>query len=298
MRAKQADDLGSGLGRQCVAAQSVHIISLNHRIRLVVLLPDFCLQFFCHGVDPLQVHAHRHQRCLAGTGNGIVLGTAGQSSQAQGHQFLNPGHEFAHNLVGVGPVLVNFRTGMTALQTVNHQPDAGAVNSPPFHRQRNGGSCTAGTGDGEHALPFRIHIHQTAAAERGQIDGICSQQTDFLIGGNNHFQRRMGDGGIGQHSQSHCHRDTVIGAQGCTLGEHHFVIMGNIQALSGHVNVAVGILLTDHIHMALKHYRQMVLHTAGTIGKKDDVVRFILNIFKAMFLRKRHQIIGNHFGIP
>ena len=41
--AEQADDLGRRLGRQAVAAQRVHVESLNDGIRLVVLFPNLRL---------------------------------------------------------------------------------------------------------------------------------------------------------------------------------------------------------------------------------------------------------------
>ena len=47
--AQQADDLGGGLGRQAVAAQSVYVESLNGGFRLVVGFPDFRLQLLRDG---------------------------------------------------------------------------------------------------------------------------------------------------------------------------------------------------------------------------------------------------------
>lgn len=85
--AEQADDLGCRLCGQAVSAQRIHVKRLNDGIRLVVLFPNLRLQFLRHGVDPLQLNAHSHQRRLTGTGNGVVLGAADREVRHSGMSF-------------------------------------------------------------------------------------------------------------------------------------------------------------------------------------------------------------------
>ena len=87
--AQQCDDLGSLLRGDGVAAESVHVIAVDLHIRLVILLTDLLLQLGSHIVDPLQAHTQRHQIHRAGTGNGVVLGTAGDGGNGQGHHLLH-----------------------------------------------------------------------------------------------------------------------------------------------------------------------------------------------------------------
>jgi hypothetical protein len=71
----------------------------------------------------------------------------------------------------------------------------------------------------------------------------------------------------------------------------------HIQTVGLHIDGAVGILITDHVHMALQDHRSMILHAAGTFLEKDNVVVFILNIADIMLLGKGHQIIGDLLGV-
>ena len=275
---EQANDLGSGFVRKAVASQSIHVKGLNQRFRLVVLLPYLRLEFLGNVVDSLQVNAHGNQGCLAGTGDGVVLGAAGQGSQPQRHELLNSRHKLAHELIGVGAVLVDFRAGVAALQAGDGQADAGTIDGPALHRQRNCGSGAAGAGHGEDAFVLGIQVNQGAALQHGHIDGISAQHTDFLVNGDDNLQRRMGNGLVGQKRHGVGQGNAVIAAQGSTLGEDIAAVMGQVQALNGHVQGHIGVLFADHIHVALEDYGLMVFHAAGALPEENDVAHFVLNI--------------------
>ena len=249
--AEQADDLGRRLCGQAVAAQRIHVKRLNDGIRLVVFFPNLRLQFLRHGVDPLQLNAHSHQRRLTGTGNGVVLGAAGQGGQAQRHELLNAIHEFAHDLVGVGAVLVDLRAGMAALQAVHAEPDAGAVNRLPLCGQADGRGRAAGTGHGENPLILGIQIDHRPAFQFGQVDDIRAQHPDLLVHGDDDLQRRMGNGVVRQQRQSVGNGNAVVAAEGGAFGEHKLIVMSDIQPLLLHVQRAVHVLFAHHIHVPL-----------------------------------------------
>ena len=276
--AEQSGHLGCRFGGQGIAAQRIHVKCLNRGVRLIVLLPDLRLQRVGDLIDPLQLNAHSHQCSLAGTRNGIVLGTAGERGQAQRHDSLNPAHEFAHDLVGVGTVFMNLRAGMAALQAIHYQPDAGAVDGFPLRWQGDAGMASTGAGNGEDSLVLGIQIQQHPAIEHGQVNHIRAQHSDFLIHRNYHFQRRMGNGRIIQQRQRVGNGNSVVTAQRGSVGIYILIVVSHIQTFCRHIQCAGRLLLADHVHMALQDHRGMVLHTAGAILKNDYIIRLVLNI--------------------
>ena len=169
--AEQTDNLCGNLSGQCIAAQRIQIEGLNGCLRLVILFPNLSLQRFGNAVDALQIDTHSNHTDLTGTGNCIVLGAAHKGRQAQGHQSLNTAHEFAHNLVGIGAVLVDLRTGVTALQAIHTQTDARTVDrtASGIHRDRSSG--TTGAGNRENTLVLGVQVQQESTLQLRQING-------------------------------------------------------------------------------------------------------------------------------
>ena len=295
--AQQGDDLARGSGGQSVAAQCVHVESLHNGFGLFVLLPDLSLQLLGNAVDALQVDAHSHQVGSAGTGDGVVLGTAGETGQTQGHQVLDAAHELAHDLVGVGTLLVDLHTGMTALEAIHHQADAGAIDGTALAGQGDGSGCAAGAGNGKDALFLGVDVDEGTALQLMQVCHSSAQHTDLLVHSDDDFQRRMRNGGVSQQSQRKSDGDAVIAAQGGALGVDILTVVGHIQALGGHIDGAVSILLADHIHVALNDDGIVILVTAGAFLEQDNVVGLVLDIAQAVFLGEAHQIIADDLGV-
>ena len=230
--------------------------------------------------------------------NGIVLDPTSEGSQAKGHLLLNPAQELTHNLIGIATVLMDFRAGMATAQAVHTQADARTVNCVSGSLQTDGCPGTTCAGNGKYPLLLGIQIDHGSALEHGNINGIGTQQAHFLVHGDNYFQRRMGNGFVRQQSHSKGNCNSVIAAQGRTLCEDRHLIMGDIQSLGSHVQLAVRVLIADHIHVSLKNHRCMVFHTTGAISKQNHIVYFILNVLQALLFGKRDQIVTDHFGIP
>ena len=226
-------------------------------------------------------------------GNGIVLGGAGDTGKAKGHELLDTVHKLTHDLVGICPAPVDVHTGVAALKAVHTEADTGAVDRTAVHIQADGGSSAAGTGYGEDPLFLAVQIDELPALQFPQVDDISTQHSDLLIHGDDDLQRGMGDGLVCQQRHGIGNGNAVIAAKGGTPGEDKTLIMGHIQALILHVDGAVRILLADHIHMALKDHRRMVLHAAGTLLEEDHIAGFVLNVTKSLFLRKGNQIVRN-----
>ena len=295
--ADHGDDLGSGLGGQSVAAQSVHVEGLNSCFGLIVLCTDLGLQLLGDIIDALQMGTHGNHVGGTGTGDGVVLGAACKGSQAQGHQILDTAHELAHDLVGVGAVLVDLNAGVAALETINSQTDAGAVDSTALASQGDGSGSTTCAGNGEDALFLGIDVDQGAALQIVQVDDRSAQHANLLVNGDDDFQRRMGNGGVGHQSQSKGNGNAIVAAQSGALGVDIAAIVGDIQALGGHIDGAVGILLADHVHVALDDDGIVILVAAGAILENDHIVGLVLAVAQAVLLGVVHQIVADGLGV-
>ena len=241
--------------------------------------------------------AHGHQRHSTGTGNRIILGSTGEFRQAQGHQLLDTAEEFAHDLVGIGPILMNLHTGMSALQAIHRQLHAGAIDCSTLNGHGNGASGTAGAGNGEHTLLLGVDVNQGTSLKFGQVDAGGTFHAGLLIHGNDHLQRRMGNGLVCQDGQCISQSNAIIAAQGRPLGEHIAAIVRHIQALGLQIDGTVLILFANHVHMALDNHRGMILHAAGAFLEHNHVVQLILHIPDSMLLGKGHQIVADGLGI-
>ena len=192
---------------------------------------------------------------------------------------------------------MDLHTGVSALQAVHHQPHTGAVNSSALNRQSDLTAAAAGAGHSKDTLILGVDVNESPASQVGQVDTLSSEHTRFLVHGDDHLQRRMGNILVSQQRQRISDSDTVIAAQRCTLGKHKLAVMGHIQAVGIHIDGAVGILFADHIHMPLQDNRRVILHTAGAIAENDHIIKFVLLIPQTVGLGKIHQKITDPFGI-
>ena len=294
---QQRNDLGSAFRGQCIAAKGVQIIAVDPCFGLVKLLPQFLLERIRHIIDPLGVHTQHNQADGGRSGNGVVLCAAFQLGDAERHDLLHSAQQLTHHLVGIGPLLVDLHAGVAALKAFHRQLDAGTIDHSALQRQADGGSCATSAGNREDTLFLGVQIQHGASFQPGKIDAGSAEHTGLLIHGDDDFQRRMGNGLIGQNGHGISHSDAVIAAQGSTTGENIGAVMGHIQALSLHIDGAIRILVTDHVHVALQDHRGMILVAAGTFLIEDHIIQFILLVTDAVFLRKRHQIVADGLGI-
>ena len=295
--ADQGDGFGGILLRQCIAAQCVSIISLDRSGGFVKVGTDLCLQFGSDIVDKFQIIAQSDGVGLAAVANYIILSAAAIGYQAHRHFFLDTAQEFAHYLIGIGSVLMDLHTGVAGLQTIHHQTDRGAVHSLPGKGHRNGSPGAASAGNGEDALILGVDVQQHLALQHTKIDAGSTEHTCLLVNSNHQFQRRMLNVLIGRQCHSDSYSDTVVTAQGGALGEDIIAVMSQIQAVSLHIDGAIGIFFADHIHMALNDDRLVVLHTAGAGNENNHVVQLVLNVTQALLLSKVDQIIADDLGV-
>lgn len=187
---------------------------------------------------------------------------------------------------------------MTALQAVHAEPDAGAVNRLPLCGQADGRGRAAGAGHGENPLVLGVQIDHRSALQFGQVDDVRAQHSDLLVHGDNDLQRRVGNGVVRQQRQGISNGNAVVAAQGSTFCEHKLIVMGDVQPVLFHVQRAVHILFTHHVHMTLQNHGGMRFHAAGAVSKENHIVCPILNVPQAMLFGKIYQIIGYFLRIP
>ena len=192
---------------------------------------------------------------------------------------------------------MDLHAGVTALEAVHSQSNAGTINCPTLHRQGQGGAAAAGTGNGKDAFFLRVDIDEGTTLQHGKVNIRCTQHANFFIHSDNHFQWRMWDTAISQQSKRIGNCNTIVTTQSGSLGIHKFSVMGNIQSLSLHIDGAICIFFANHVHMSLKNHRGMILHATSSGPKQNHVVAVILNIAQIMFLGKSNQVITDHFRI-
>ena len=129
---------------------------------------------------------------------------------------------------------------MTALQAVHAEPDAGAVNRLPLCGQADGRGRAAGAGHGENPLVLGVQIDHRSALQFGQVDDVRAQHSDLLV-----------HGIVRQQRQSVGNGNAVVAAKGGTFCEHKLIVMGDVQPVLFHIQRAVHVLFTHHVHVTL-----------------------------------------------
>ena len=187
---------------------------------------------------------------------------------------------------------------MAAPEAVHAEPDAGAVYRLPVCRQADGRRGSACAGHGKDALVLGIQVNHGSSLQSGQVDGVRTQHSDFLVHRDDDFQGRMWNGVVRQQRQGVGHRNAVVTAKGRTPGKDIFVVVAQLQALYLHIDGAVRVLFAHHIHVSLQNHGGVILHAAGARAEQNHIILLILLIPKAVLLRKGHQVVGNLLGIP
>ena len=205
-------------------------------------------------------------------GDCIVLSATLQLGNAHGHQRLYTAEKFTHYLVGVGAVLVDFYTGVAALQAFHGQFDTRTVNSPTGNWQQKICSCAAGAGYSENTLFLTIKIQHSAALQGGKINSVGAVHTGLFVHSENDFQGRVGDGLVSKQRHSISHSNTVVTTQSGAFGKDPLTIVCDVQAFLIHINGAISVLVANHINVTLDNHRLMILHATGAFTEEQDIV--------------------------
>ena len=101
----------------------------------------------------------------------------------------------------------------------------------------------------------------------------------------------MGDRFIEQGRQRRRHADAAVGTQRRTLGLHPSAVDTGADGIVLEVELHVGILLADHIHVRLENHGRMLL-VAGRGGlAHNDVADLVGTALDAVFAGEGYQIL-------
>ena len=199
--------------------------------------------------------------CLAG--NCIGQTTRLDIGKSQVILLLTHINEAGKQFVGVGALLVNVVTAVSAAQTLHLQfkeehASGGVLKRVRHLRIRAATACTAHK---DFALVLAVKIHQHASLHEARLHTFCTGQTSFLVACENTFNGTMLDVRTAQDSHLHGHADTVIRAQRCTLCLHPFAVHISLDGILVKVELHIGVLLAHHVHVALQDEGLAVLHS-------------------------------------
>ena len=109
------------------------------------------------------------------------------------HRLAQLVEKAAHELVGVGPALVDLRSRVAAGES--GEGDGGRLTGHRFtsHRDVAVRLQSAGTADQQKPLVLRVQIDHGSRLEGGAVQSGGAQHAHLLIRGENHLQRRMGN---------------------------------------------------------------------------------------------------------
>ena len=182
---------------------------------------------------------------------------------------------------------------MSADQTIHVDVHDFSIEGLSDDRQCDRRTAAAGTSGKHHALVLGIHVQKDVAFDRGQVDGMRTVHADFLGYRADELQPRMAQRLRIQQSQCIGHGDAVIAAERRSLCADVIAVDLQVQAFLLHIFRDAGILLADHVHMALQNDRLLVLIAFGSLFDDDHVVQFVLIDLKSAVLCKFHQVIAD-----
>ena len=233
--------------------------------------------------------------CLAG--NGVVQSASLYVGYQDGHllQFLI--QEAEEQFVGIGTLFVDIVTGVTARQALHAKADEELALRRGLLLVVEGGrsATTAGTGDKDFALVLRVEVDEVLARHEVVLHALGTGQAGLLVAGEDALQRTMLQTVVGQNGHLHGHANAIVGSQGGTLGPHPFAIDVGLDGIAVEVELAVGILLAHHIHVALQDDGGLALHPRRSGFAYDDIAHLVATSLQAQLLPILEQEVYHPF---
>jgi len=136
----------------------------------------------------------------------------------------------------------------------------------------------------QYTLILRVQIDQLVTGQLGAVKSKRAKHSDFLVGSDKGFNRRMCQRVIAQDRKDHCHSNTVIAAQCCTLGSDVIAVHINLDTVGEEVEVHAFVLLADHIVMALQNNRISVfVPCTGGLADNHIICRIPVALQSVLF---------------
>ena len=268
-------------------------VRFRHR-KLILYLSQEYIQ--CHPY--IFFISHRHGTNGMGfSRNGIMQVTSVNVTQTQIILLHQDYQETVEQLVGIGTILIDVITRMSASQSFNCHTEEEITFRSCCHRARkfSCGTGTSGTADKQFTFIFRIQVYQNIPAHETFFQGKRSGQSRFLIHCKQAFQRSVLNIICSQHSQFSRHTDTIISTQCGTFRLQPFPINVSFNRVCLKIMYCLVVFLTYHVHVRLQHHFFQIFHTSGSRFANQDISSLIHFIFQRMGFCKVHQIISDFF---
>ena len=145
--------------------------------------------------------------------NGIIAKPSVDTDNAVFTHFFETVKKTCQQNVGIGSAAVDTFAGMTAAKSFYRECEDFTFFIAAFCLVCQADFRSTGAGRCNKSLILRVKVDHPAASESGQIHLVGAQESDFLVDGENAFQRRAGDGLIHQKGQHDCDSNSVITAK-------------------------------------------------------------------------------------
>src|SRR5574344_37972 len=135
-------------------------------------------------------------------------------------------------------------------------------------------------------LTFRliIQVEKDVSFQSSLFQMIDTIHTSFLIHCKQGFQRTVLQCIVFKNGHSSSHANAIVTAKGCAFRFHPVAVNISLDRVCQEIMVAVGSLLGNHIHVALKCHRLAVLQSFRSRFTEDDVSSVVLERFNVAFL--------------
>ena len=142
---------------------------------------------------------------------------------------------------------------MAAQQVGDVDPEKRIILGRLLHRTGKGGDGVdaPGTADEQLALVLGVEVEQIFALQHPFAQLESSRETGLLVDRKERFQRPVLGLRVDQHGQRGGHADAAVGPERGPLGPHPPVGDVGADGVVVEIELHVGILLADHIHMRL-----------------------------------------------
>ena len=195
--------------------------------------------------------------------------------------------EAGHELVGIGASQVDVAARVAA-QTVAyvHQEVVEVAGSErAFVVEGGHGVDAAGTPYEYLCVVLRVEIDQDGAFQLTFLEVVGAGHAGLLVHGDEHLQRAVLQGVVGEDSQRCSHTDAVVGAKGGAVGAYPLAVDDSLDGGGLEVEALV-VALAHHVHMALQDHCRSVLVAGGGRFAQYHITDFVGVGFDAVSLSK------------
>ena len=151
----------------------------------------------------------------------------------------------------------------------------------------------AGAADEQFALVLGVEVDQVGAREHSLAQSEGTREAGLLIDREERLEGSVLDRRVEQRGQRGGHADAAVGAERRALGLDPLPVDAGADGVVLEVELHVGVLLADHVHVRLEDDRRTVLEARGGGFAHDDVARRVLAVFDAVALGERHQEVDD-----